>query len=474
MKYTFLLLSAVVLLSSCLGDDTGNLTYYDDTAITAFSLGTLKRTMHTTSSEGEDSTYTVSLSASDYYFYIDQSACEIYNPDSLPIGTDNSKVVCSISSKNSGVIIIKNIDSDTLTYYSSSDSIDFSSPREIRAYSLSGLYYRAYTVSVNVHQEDSTEFNWGQLDTQAGIFGSATGMKAICHDGRIYVFCSDGSTTEAYYTDEDDGTSWYSVALDSRIAQSPQAYTNVQLKGDTIYTMCSDGTIMRSPDAETWETVATASIDKLVGYGGEGYLYGLSDDGIMMSQDNGLTWSLDAHDDDTQYLPTQDVFCFTKDLVTNEQTTRVILVGSRSYDDYPSDTIGVTWSKIEEYAANSETHSWIYHDNSDYSSQILPRMSNMAVVYYGDGLLAMGGAGIGDGNNEEAFEIMYSSTDLGLSWQEEEYFLFPDDFDTTATCIGAAVDSDNNLWLVCGGTGQVWRGKLNKYAWAEYETSFTK
>lgn len=473
MKHIYLLLSAVVL-SSCLGDDNSNLTYYDDTAITAFSLGTLKRTMHTTSSTGEDSTYTASLSASGYYFFIDQTACEIYNPDSLPIGTNNSKVVCSITTKNSGVVMIKNIDSDTLSYYSSSDSIDFSSPREIRAYSLSGLYYRAYTVSVNVHQEDSTEFNWIQLDAQKDILGNATGMKALCLGGRVYVFCSDGSATEAYYADESDGTNWYSLALDTKIARSPQAYDNVLLKGDTIYTMCDDGTIMRSADGETWETVTVASIDKLVGYGGEGYLYGLSSDGIMVSQDYGKTWRPDLHDDDIQYLPTENVFCFTKDLATNEQASRVILVGSRSYGDYPSDTIGVTWSKIEEYAADSEAHSWIYHDNSDYKSQTLPRMSNMAVVYYGDGLLAMGGAGVGDGNNEEAFKLMYSSTDLGLSWQEEDYFAFPDDFDKTATCVGATVDSNNNLWIVCGGTGQVWRGRLNKYAWSDIETSFTK
>jgi len=28
-----------------------------------------------------------------------------------------------------------------------------------------------------------------------------------------------------------------------------------------------------------------------------------------------------------------------------------------------------------------------------------------------------------------------------------------------------AVDDDDNLWLFCGGTGQVWRGRLNKLGW---------
>ena len=54
IKFTSLvvLLSAVWMLSSCLGsdDDNSEYSYYKDTAISTFTLGTLNRTVHTTSS----------------------------------------------------------------------------------------------------------------------------------------------------------------------------------------------------------------------------------------------------------------------------------------------------------------------------------------------------------------------------------------------------------------------------------------
>ena len=57
MKRTILafatLFSAVSMLTSCLGDDDSNIDYYNDTAITAFSLGTLNQYLHTTSSTGK-------------------------------------------------------------------------------------------------------------------------------------------------------------------------------------------------------------------------------------------------------------------------------------------------------------------------------------------------------------------------------------------------------------------------------------
>lgn len=61
------------------------------------------------------------LDASGYDFYIDQLKKEIYNPDSLPKGTDATHVLCNISSKNGGIVLLvhKNIEGeDSLAYYS--------------------------------------------------------------------------------------------------------------------------------------------------------------------------------------------------------------------------------------------------------------------------------------------------------------------------------------------------------------------
>ena len=62
-----ILFSTVLLLSSCLKDDEDTTTYYHDTAITSFSVGTLKSLDKTTSSGAA-----ASVNCSSYKFYIDQ------------------------------------------------------------------------------------------------------------------------------------------------------------------------------------------------------------------------------------------------------------------------------------------------------------------------------------------------------------------------------------------------------------------
>ena len=37
-----------------------------------------------------------------------------------------------------------------------------------------------------------------------------------------------------------------------------------------------------------------------------------------------------------------------------------------------------------------------------------------------------------------------------------------------------AVDDDDYMWLVAGGTGDVWRGRLNRLGWEDWQTSFTE
>ena len=71
------LFSALLAFTSCLkgNDDEG--TTYDDSAITAFSLGTLKYTKHAKTKAGADTIIHTTLNASSYKFYIDQMNREI-------------------------------------------------------------------------------------------------------------------------------------------------------------------------------------------------------------------------------------------------------------------------------------------------------------------------------------------------------------------------------------------------------------
>lgn len=155
-----LMFATALLCASCLGSSEEEYTYYDDTAITAFSLGTLNRYTYVTKSDGTDSIAKTTVTGSNYKFYIDQQQRRIYNPDSLPVGTDAEKVVCTITAKNAGTVLLKHPDKDSVAYYTSTDSIDFSRPRTLIVYSQSGRTFREYTVNVNVHQQEADEMVW--------------------------------------------------------------------------------------------------------------------------------------------------------------------------------------------------------------------------------------------------------------------------------------------------------------------------
>ena len=165
-KGFYLLVLSVLTLSSCLSGDDEEQVYYNDTALTAFKLGSLSRTMHTTSSTGEDSTYTTTVAGSAYAFTIDQQQGLVYNVDSLPLGTNVSKVVFTATTKNSGSLVLKLRTKDglrdSLTVYSGTDSIDFTEPLECRVYNQTGTAYRKYMVDVRVHQQNGDDFHWSK------------------------------------------------------------------------------------------------------------------------------------------------------------------------------------------------------------------------------------------------------------------------------------------------------------------------
>ena len=142
-------------LVSCLEDDDNDYVYYDDSAISTFSVKTAKQYIHTTTKSGKDSVYTKTLSLSAYKFVIDQKNCEIYNLDSLPYGVDATKLLVTTSAVNSGAVYLQSTTSDSVTYVSSTDSLDFSQMRVLHAVSMSGKATRKYKVDVRVHQEQA-------------------------------------------------------------------------------------------------------------------------------------------------------------------------------------------------------------------------------------------------------------------------------------------------------------------------------
>ena len=361
------LIMGALFMTSCLeSDDSSTIIYNNDTAIAAFSLTTVNRYVHTTSKTGKDSVYKRVVS-NPVTFYIDQYNKTIYNADSLAADCDLKHVLVSISTKNSGSVAIKDINSDTLRIYNSTDSLDFTKTREIRVYAQNGSNYRAYQVTINKHQLATDKILWEEMP--AG-----------------------------------------SYPIDARKAQ--------------------------------WEQiVADAGLARFIGAGTkEAYAY--DEDGhLMVTKDEGETWTAESIDDSPSLLPKESVAFVSYPFAANDETDYQILAGVTQEGEINCSV----WRKVAEYAENSESGKWAYVPFEDYNEYALPSTNNLSLVWFHGQVLAISSSWI------------LNSIDGGITWKSSESMSLPSE---SLISVEACTDDEGALWLKDKNTDNVWRGIL--------------
>ena len=387
LKTLFILLSVLCLTASCLKGSNDEATLYSDAAITSFSLGTLNCYTHSVTSEGKDTVTTSTITGSSYAFHIDQVNHCIYNTDSLPVGTDVSRVVVSLTTRNNGVALIRTLeDEDSVVYYVSTDSIDFTTPRKFVVVASDGSSYSDYIVNVNVHQEKET-FNWEQMP---------------------------------------------------------------------------EGSFPQHPLPE----LPTEGIKQVLGKSTT-ETYALSDDNkLMVWYKDSTQWEEDLLDESSMLLPSQDLslVSYYYDEVA-EYTDYVLLVGNRSLEEYPQESIAMVWRKIVDCSTYVPLGQWVYMGQSYDVRYALPRLEHLQVIEYADYILAIGGKGLG-GCNNLPYQCIYESRDEGITWKKSPNFTLPAMKEMTLEHPVISMTTEGvYLWLKGETTGEVWRGLLNSLAW---------
>lgn len=364
----YVMMAGVLLFASCLGSDsTSSDTVYDDTAITSFKLATVNRYLHTTTSSGKDSVYKKTLS-DPVVFTIDQTSYEIYNTDSLPYGSDVKHVLASITSKNSTNIFLKSVVGDTLFFYNSTDSIDFSKPRKLVVYNSDGSSHRDYTVTVNVHQQEVGKLIWQEMPATS-------------------------------YPVDTNKQKWQQI-------------------------------------------VADAGLESFIGAGRkEAYAFS-KDHKIMVSKDEGKTWTPDSVGDDQKLLPKESVAFVSFPFKANENTDYQLMAGVIE----EGEIVSMVWRKIAEYDADSEPCKWVNIPYETYNAYHLPALPKFDLVYFQERVLAI------DCN------LIYVSRDGGITWKTSEDIAIPQN--CTSLNVEATTDSEGNLWFKDNDANKVWRGSL--------------
>lgn len=456
---TILLLALPFLFSACLDDDETTYELTSDALISSFSINDIETKVPALTADGNDTALVVTTTGSDYSFVINQSENRIYNPDSLPVGTDITRVSLNLTIIGYSVVYEKN-QQDTL--WTSADSLDFTQPVRLKVYAYDGTT-RSYTAQINVHQQDPDSLQWSRLDSRFSIRAGSR-QKAVCLGTKIYVFAEGEHQVEMTCTDRQDGKNW--TPLQEIGIASAADYASVITFDGRLHILADDGLYV-SDDGLQWSRTVDAadrSFSQLFA-ASSASLYGLSNGQIVESAD-ASEWQ-EAKESAkyfpvAEYFPTQHVAYAAYPLATNSAIERLVVIGER---EAASDTTAIVWSKL------STENTWTCHGLSADNVYGCPKLKELAVVRFDGKLYAFGGEkDFATTLQVEPFGVLYESIDNGLTWKERtEKVMLPPEFAGRTEHFSCVVDAEQFVWVMWSESNEVWRGRINRLGFASQE-----
>lgn len=428
-----LLIGAVCTVTSCLNDDDTDYSSYEQAAITSMTFQTLTRLDSTT------------FSAKTLPISINQITRTITCLDSLPVNTDLRKIMVSVGTSNSAIPYMQKEDGNW-TSMTTADTLDCTKPRTVKCVSYNGENYIDYTMTFFAHQEYADSFSWSTPDT-VDVIAQLSDIKALCVGNSMVVIGKNGDNSLIYSTGTDNADVWTEVTYTGGLSSKAKAMTD----GKALYVHDSGNIYTMAPDLSWTVTPLTSSIVALAAaYNGTLYAIG-EDKTLMYSTDNGASWITERRAEDASELPDACLNSYSYALGTYDGLERLTFVG------YKSDGTSVIWSKLFDFSGDGAEEPWIYQGYATFNSKRLPVLNNVSVAYYKEQVVATGSGA----------STIYVTRDNGLTWNTDNRFKFPKDYDSSTDKAVVVADNNNLLWLISAGSGKVWRGRVNKYTWDE-------
>jgi hypothetical protein len=416
-------------------------------------MGTLYRYLHTTASTGADSTYKVAVTGSLYPLSIDQVGQRIYNIDSLPVGTDLSRVVFS-SFSTSGVAAIRSLATDEDTVFTMTDSTDCSVERLLTVYAYDGVSTRTYRLQLNAHKEAADTFRWQRTLTHstdvlaltAGqhVTGTANGPLIYGKSGGNAVVLSGG----------ENGGSWATQTLPGGFATT-SVIANRQR--DTFYALI-DGAPAVSSDGISWKTVDTDFRPDALIAAGTSVVTALKDGTYRSSYDGGVTWKEDNVDEPRQ-LAVSDLRGTVVPSIVDDQLEDLVVVGRTA------DGTMAVWRRTIDLSGN-EDFDWYYLPAMSGDYLQCPDLATPSLFTY-DGMTLL------TGNEASGPAAIYASRDNGRTWMSGYLKALPLSTDESHHIVADA-DGAQYVWVLDAATGDLWRGRYNRLGWNEEQTAFER
>ena len=447
----FSLLAMMFVAASCSNDDAEDVTS-PYAYISSFSIGDIKSSYPAFTAAGKDTTIIRTISGSSFQFTIDQSAGEIYNCDSMLFKTNVSKVVLNMTVE--GVATIYNTASGAYEYFTTEDSLDFTSPRNVRVTSTDGTYSKDYRISLNVHQVEPEMMVWNRVSNPISIVP----QKAIEFNAAIYVFGKgyikgqDGIFPVCQSTNLTASAGWGGIEP----LELPEStdFSTLHVYGGVLYVVAG-GDLYSSNDAINWSPVLQGkNLLAIIGASdADGYLWVANAESIFRSADG---VSFDPVSVLPNGFPLYGLSTSSYALSHNKNIIRYMVVG---YTDKEMKTAPKVWSLL------SNENQWVEYANVN-NPYPCPSLTGITVLHYDNFLYAFGGKGTVGETAVEAFNSFYVSKDNGVVWKAPESFyqLLPKELNgNDKLSYVAFVDSDNYMWIITDDEDAgVQRGKINR------------
>ena len=432
-----LFLVACLCLSACSGsDDVSYAGSSSDCYISAFTLGQLRRTVHTTSSTGQDSTYTISFSGSLYPMAIDQRQQTITNSEPLPMNTRLSAVVVSITAQGTVFYAPTPLTESTeWKAYATTDSIDFTTPVAFRVYANDGKgTYRQYTASMSLRQNEAGSFAWKQEAALPELEGRPS-VKLLNFNGQLAVLSTDADG-RLHYAQEPWTDRFCTGAEGGDIS-------SVQVFDEQLWMTTREGLLLSSADGIAWAEVPQEEEQSL-------RLLAASDVALYAcapATKEEAMWRQLYSLDGTEWYPLgmeaseRFTTCLTSVAYLQDNGNSRILMAAPPTE--AADTTLYVWSLLEIV-----DEAWICFTNRPLNAYQLPCRTPLSIVSYNGWLVAL---------MPDAALISY---DNGITWKKNSYLTLPEAV-AEAGGIKAAASLGEYIWTLAG--NQLWRVRYANY-----------
>jgi len=450
-------LSAIILLSSCLGTTT---------VTTASTDPGFVSLVFKTNDSIPALSYAVFTLADNI----------IVNLDSLPYKTRIDSVYPTFSFTSSAGAKLY-FDPNGYKYKKDSavvtgtDTIDFRQPVRIRNWAADAKTYKDYYIHVNVHQVDPEKYNWSKITDNLNSM-TISSQKTVILNDTLFYYLNDG--TNAYLYTSLDGYNWSQSTVKGLPVNTPLT-DMIQFNGK-LYLTKDGGNIYSTADGFNWTKKSVSA------YTFNSLLYVLNGQLWAVVQSNGSNYFAisntgDFSDTDitTGKIPVNFPVSDFASVTYQSSTGKSKVLVSSGYSS--------TGARLTNSWGSEDGVYWVDFSNSSYTlnSHTLDTLAvGASIIAYDSKLFVFG---MRTDNRRNLYKV---SIDEGLSWQNPDtaHNYFPVKY-SPRTCQSAVVFMPSNLkgaqtidkkaqilqsnriFIVGGTTGatsfsDVWTGKLNR------------